>query len=200
MTAEARIRQRRAWGVPDHALVIGCVARLVPVKDHATLVEAFAEVHAQRDDVHLVLIGDGECRSALEMQVDGLRLRGSVTFAGELLGGGNHHRAFDASALASLSEGFTNSLVEAMAAGVPVVATGVGGNVDAVADGVTGYLVAPGRASEMAHALRRLVDSESLRAAFGVAARERAMSMYRAAPTVLALQSMYDTLLRASVA
>jgi glycosyltransferase involved in cell wall biosynthesis len=83
-----------------------------------------------------------------------------------------------------------------MAAGVPVVATAVGGNVDAVADGITGYLVAPGRASEMAQALRRLVNSDLLRAAFGVASRERAALMYRAAPTMLALQSMYDTLLQ----
>jgi glycosyltransferase involved in cell wall biosynthesis len=123
-----------------------------------------------------------------------------VTFTGELRGGGNHHRAFDISALTSLSEGFPNSLVEAMAAGVPVVATAVGGNVDAVAEGETGFLVPPRSTDELALALRRLVESPTLREALGSAARERARSAYRAAPTLLALQSMYDTLLERAVA
>jgi glycosyltransferase involved in cell wall biosynthesis len=197
---EARLRQRRAWTVPDDALVMGCVARLVPVKDHATLVEAFAQIRTRRRNVHLVLIGDGECRRGLEAQVEHLGLTGAVTFTGELRGGGNHHRAFDVSALASLSEGFPNSLVEAMAAGVPVVATAVGGNVDAVADGMTGFLVPPRSVGELALALERLLENPSLRAAFGTAAQERARSMYGAAPALLALQSMYDTLLERAVA
>jgi glycosyltransferase involved in cell wall biosynthesis len=197
---EARLRQRRAWGVPDEALVVGCVARLVPVKDHATLVDAFARIRGERRDVHLVLIGDGECRPGLEAQVQHLGLTSAVTFTGELRGGGNHHRAFDISALTSLSEGFPNSLVEAMAAGVPVVATAVGGNVDAVAEGATGFLVPPRGTDELALALRRLVESPTLRERLGSAARERARSMYRAAPALLALESMYDTLLERAVA
>src|SRR5205085_805160 len=97
-TAEARLRQRRAWEIPDDALVVGCVARLVPVKDHATLVDAFATVRAERRELHLVLVGDGECRRGLEAQVERLGLTGAVTFTGELRGGGNHHCAFDISA------------------------------------------------------------------------------------------------------
>lgn len=200
VTAEARLGQRRAWNVPDGALVIGSVARLVPVKDHATLVDAFARVRAERRDVHLVLIGDGECRRGLEAQVERLGLTGAVTFTGELRGGGNHHRVFDISALTSLSEGFPNSLVEAMAAGVPVVATAVGGNLDAVAEGVTGFLVPPRSADELALALGRLAQDPALRSTFGSAARERAGSTYRAAPALLALQSMYDTLLERAAA
>jgi glycosyltransferase involved in cell wall biosynthesis len=200
VAADARLRQRRAWEIPDDALVVGCVARLVPVKDHATLVEAFATVRAEGRDLHLVLVGDGECRRGLEAQVQRLGLTGAVTFTGELRGGGNHHRAFDISALTSLSEGFPNSLVEAMAAGVPVVATAVGGNVDAVAEGVTGFLVPPRNAGELALALRRLVENPALRDTFGSAARERARMTYRAAPALLALQSMYDTLLERAVA
>jgi glycosyltransferase involved in cell wall biosynthesis len=198
--AEARLRQRRAWGIPDDAVVVGSVARLVPVKDHATLVDGFAKVRAELPNVHLVLVGDGECRRGLEAQVERLGLTGAVTFTGELRGGGNHHRAFDISALTSLSEGFPNSLVEAMAAGVPVVATAVGGNVDAVAEGETGFLVPPRSTDELALALRRLVESPTLRETLGSAARERARSAYRAAPTLLALQSMYDTLLQRAVA
>jgi glycosyltransferase involved in cell wall biosynthesis len=199
-TAEALLRQRRAWEISDDALVVGCVARLVPVKDHATLVDAFATVRAEHPELHLVLVGDGECRRELEAQVERLGLTGAVTFTGELRGGGNHHRAFDISALTSLSEGFPNSLVEAMAAGVPVVATAVGGSVDAVAEGETGFLVPPRNAGALALALRRLAEDPALRATFGSAARERARTMYGAAPALRALQSMYDTLLERAVA
>lgn len=200
VTADVRLRQRRAWGIPDGALVIGCVARLAPVKDHAALVDAFAAVRTQGRDVHLVLIGDGECRAALEAQVERLGLAGTVTFTGAVHGGGNHHGAFDISALTSSSEGFPNCLVEAMAAGVPVVATAVGGNIDAVVDGETGFLVPAKSAAELTRALLKLVDDRALREAFGAAARERARLTYRAAPALLALESMYDILLQRAAA
>ena len=200
ISAELRAEQRRAWGVRDDAVVIGCVARLVPVKAHATLVDAFVEVHRRHPRAHLVLVGDGECRRSLEAQVTRLKLAHAVTFTGELRGGGNHHRAFDISTLASLSEGFPNTLVEAMAAGVPVVATRVGGSVDAVVDGETGLLVEPRQPEKLAEALFRLVDSAPLRREYGDAARERATRTYRAAPTLLALQAMYDVLLDRAVA
>lgn len=192
---EERAQQRRAWNVPDGAIVVGCVARLVPIKDHVTLVAAVAALRAQGHNVHLVLVGDGECRPALEKQVATLGMKSAVTFTGELFHRANHHRAFDMSALVSISEGFPNTIVEAMAAGVPVVATAVGGSVDAVADGETGLLVPPRSPEALASALLRLVESEPLRRAFGAAARERATLTYRAAPALLALQSMYDILL-----
>jgi glycosyltransferase involved in cell wall biosynthesis len=200
MPLEVRARMRREWNVPDEAILTGIVARLVPVKDHANLLSAFAVVRAQRPDVHLVLIGDGECRSGLERQAEALGMTGAVTFTGELRGGGNYHRAFDISALVSLSEGFPNTLVEAMAAGAPVVATAVGGNVDAVIDGETGILVPPRDPAALASALLRLVTSAGLRQSFGAAGRERASRAYRAGPTLATLQSMYDVLLRRAAA
>ena len=195
-----RTLQRHAWGVPAGAMVIGCVARLVPVKDHASLVRAFALVHARRPDVHLVLIGDGECRASLESDAERLGLGKAVTFTGELRDGQNHHRAFDISTLVSLSEGFPNTLVEAMAAGVPVVATAVGGSLDAVVHGETGLLVQPQHPEELAAALLELLENGSLRQAYGAAARERAWQKYRAAPLLLSLQSMYEVLLQRAVA
>ena len=200
LSIEARTRFRRAWNVADGALVVGCVARLVPVKDHSTLVEAFRSVRTNDPAVHLVLVGDGECRAALEAQVDRLGLSSAVTFTGELRGSENYHRTFDISVLASLSEGFPNTIVEAMAAGVPVVATAVGGNIDAVIDGTTGLLVPPKSVPTMASALLQLVGSASLREAYGAAGRERASTLYRSASALEALQSMYDVLLRRAVA
>jgi glycosyltransferase involved in cell wall biosynthesis len=157
-------------------------------------------VHALHPNTHLVLVGDGECRPNLEAQAAQSGLEQAVTFTGELRGGGNQHRLFDTSALASLSEGFPNTLVEAMAAGVPVVATAVGGSLDAVIPDETGFLVPPADAPAMARALLRLVENAPLRQQLGATARARAMQVYRAEPTLLALTTMYEALLQRALA
>jgi glycosyltransferase involved in cell wall biosynthesis len=190
-----RIQLRRSWNAPDGAVMIGCVARFDPVKDHAGLLRAFALLRATTPDAHLVLIGDGETRAASEALAGELGLGDSVHFAGELRSGGNHHRAFDLSVLASLSEGFPNTLVEAMAAGKPVVATAVGGSIDAVVHEETGLLVPPGQPAELAEALARLAGSAALRRLFGDEGRRRALESFDAASVVGGLEAMYDQLL-----
>jgi glycosyltransferase involved in cell wall biosynthesis len=144
-----------------------------------------------------VLIGEGESRvqlQALAAELGG-RVADSTIFVGELRDGGNHHRMFDISVLCSLSEGFPNSLVEAMAAGVPIVATRVGGNVDAVVEGENGLLVPPQRPDALAEALRTLIADPSRRAAMGAAGRERARDRYGAREAVRSLETMYERLL-----
>lgn len=195
LTGEERAALRGVWGIPPDATVIGCVARLAPVKDHATLIAAFAALRPTRSDLHLVLVGDGECRNELESLAKKLGVQGAVTFTGELRGGGNPHRLFDISALASRSEGFPNSVVEAMAAGVAVVATAVGGVPDAVAEGETGMLVPPGEADALAAALGRLADDAILRHAMGASGRRRAWQKFRASAVIGELRTMYDALL-----
>ncbi len=196
LPAEQRAATRVTWGIQEGAVVIGCVARLVPVKDHATLIHAFTQLRHTTPAVHLVLIGDGESRSALEALAVTTGVRDHVTFAGELRGGENHHRAFDISVLCSHSEGFPNSLVEAMAAGVPIVATRVGGIVDAVTDGENGLLVPVQGTGELAAALRRLATDATLRETMGVTGRSRARARYTAREAVKSLEVMYDMLLR----
>jgi glycosyltransferase involved in cell wall biosynthesis len=190
-----RARIRLGWNVPPGSVAIGCVARFDPVKDHATLLEAFALVHAECPDAYLVLIGDGETRLALEAHVSALGIEDSVHFAGELYGGSNYHRGLDISVLTSRSEGFPNSLVEAMAAGNPVVATAVGGSVDAVADGETGLLVPPGDARRAAGALLALVADPELRKRLGDAGQRVAQQKYTASSAVDRLETMYSRLL-----
>ena len=195
LSDEQRASTRVRWGIPDGAIVAGCVARLVPVKDHETLLNAFALVRQTCPSAHLVLVGDGERRAGLEALADALGVRDAVSFVGELRDGANHHRMFDVSVLCSLSEGFPNSLVEAMAAGVPIVATGVGGILDAVTDGENGLLVPTQRPAELAGALRTLLGSTGLRDAMGAAGKGRAMERYRASAAVKSLESMYERLL-----
>jgi glycosyltransferase involved in cell wall biosynthesis len=195
-TVEERDSRRRSWNAPPGAVVIGCVARFDPVKDHVSLLKAFALLRERRSNLFLVLVGDGETRPTLEVLVAGLGMEGAVHFAGELPGGQNHHCGFDISVLASLSEGFPNSLVEAMAAGNPVVATAVGGNVDAVIDGRTGYLVPPADPTRLAEALDRLVANPAMRASFGREGQREAQRSYGATSVLRSLEDMYGLLLR----
>jgi L-malate glycosyltransferase len=185
---------RHAWNVPDDVVLIGCVARLHPVKDHTSLLHAFARLRMRQPGVFLVLIGDGENRSSLHSLVRELQIDSAVHFAGELRHGGNLHRAFDISVLASRSEGFPNTIVEAMAAGIPVVATAVGGSIDAVVDGETGFLVPPAAPSALADALARLVENASLRGTMGAKGLRQATELYSAPRVLDALQGMYDQL------
>lgn len=189
---------RRGWRVPQDTPVVGCVARLDPLKDHATLLRAMASVLATGRRAHLVLVGDGGTRGELEQLARELGIRDAVTFVGEVRDGQNHHRGFDISVLCSLSEGFPNTLVEAMAGARPVVATAVGGNVDAVVDGETGLLVAPSAVDELAVALARLLDDADARSRMGRAGYERARRLYGARQTVATLESMYGELLARS--
>ena len=189
---------RRAWRVPAEAVVVGCVARLDPVKDHATLLRAVQALRARFPQLHLVLIGDGPVREPLEALARALELGEAVTFVGEVRDGRNHHHGFDISTLSSLSEGFPNTLVEAMAAGRPVVATAVGGSVDAVVDGETGLLVPPSSPERLAESLARLIESPALRRRMGDAGRARAANLFGASATVAGLERMYEDLLSAA--
>jgi glycosyltransferase involved in cell wall biosynthesis len=192
-----REQRRGALGVLPGELVIGCVARLVPVKDHATLVRAFAAVRASRPAIKLVLVGDGPSRASIEALVREQAVSESVVFAGARMDGLNYHQLFDVSVLTSRSEGFPNSLVEAMAAGRPVIATGVGGNLDAVRDGHTGRLVPAGDVGALTAALQEMVESPELRIQFGANGLTRAKTEYRADRVFASLESMYQDLVRA---
>jgi glycosyltransferase involved in cell wall biosynthesis len=187
----ARLAQRRAWGVPDGAFVIGIVARLSPVKNHSLLISAAA--HLERR-IHLVLVGDGPSRAALEKLAQQMGLADRVHFAGEVVSRENLHQYFDVSVLCSTSEGFPNSVLEAMAAARPVIATPVGGVTEAITDGSTGILVSVNDLEGLVHALRRLQSDTHLRAKLGDAAREFVRIKYHRSTVIEALSSLYERL------
>ena len=133
--------------------LVTVVANLWPVKGHRVLIEAIAAVHARRPEVRFALVGDGSERLFLERRIAELGLGDAV----ELLGTRYDVPAIlaraDAACLPSLAEGLPNAVMEAMAAGLPVVATAVGGTPELVIPGETGLLVPPGSAAELAEAL-----------------------------------------------
>lgn len=182
-------------GVPADATVLGIVANLSPIKNHAMLVRAVATLAERWSLLHLVCIGEGQCRGELEQLARTLGIADRVHLAGFRSNRPNPHFCFDLSALASTSEGFPNSLVEAMAAGRPVVATSVGGVPDAVTDGETGLLVPPDDAPAFAAAIETLLRDPALGLRMGAAGRVRARERYDGAVVVPALEQAYRTLL-----
>jgi glycosyltransferase involved in cell wall biosynthesis len=143
-------------GLPPEGFLIGCAARLVPVKRHADLIEAFALIAESQPQAQLVLIGDGPLRAELGAQVSLAGLDGRVHFLGERKDIEILLPLLDAFALASRTEGMSNALLEAMACGLPTVATAVGGNPEVVEPEVTGLLVPPCTPDALAYALHTL--------------------------------------------
>jgi glycosyltransferase involved in cell wall biosynthesis len=188
---EVRLAQRRAWDVPDRAFVIGIIARLSPVKNHVLLLRAIAQLDSR---FHLVIVGDGPCRDELRERAKQLRIEARVHFAGEVVSPYNLHQFFDVSVLCSLSEGFPNSLIEAMAAARPVVATPVGGVTDALFHDVTGLLVPLNDAAPMAEALRLLERDSLMRNRLGEAGRESVRTRFSKEAVIEKLAALYETL------
>jgi len=164
--------------LPAEALLIGTSAALTAEKRHSDLLEAFARVAPAVSAAHMVWFGEGPLRAALERQIQGLGLEDRV----HLLGFREDARALIAqctiAALASDSEGIATTLIEAQDAGVPAVATAVGGVPEVVQEGLTGRLVPPRDPRSFAEALTDLLGAPEKRAAMGEAARRSAQQFH----------------------
>jgi sugar transferase (PEP-CTERM/EpsH1 system associated) len=164
---------RLGLGLPTEVPIIGTVGRLDPVKDQAGLIRAFAL--ATRGQPALLLIaGEGPSRAELDAVCRNLGLTERVRLLGERDDISRLLRALDVFVLSSIGEGTSNAILEAMATGLPVVATRVGGNGELVRDGVTGRLVEPRRPEELAEALLGYLHEPSLGETHGLAGRARA--------------------------
>lgn len=184
-------RVRREFGIPGESAVVGVVANLIHYKGHLDFLEAAALVKAERPSTIFLFIGEGPMRPALERRVADLGLRGSVILAGQRRDMADVLAAFDISALPSHEEGFSNTILESMAAGKPVVATSVGGNLEAVEDGVTGYLVAPRDPGAMARALLDLLKNMDRGRAMGRSGRERVRREFGLEGMIGRMESVY---------
>lgn len=179
----------------DGAVIVGTVGRMAALKRPLHLVEAIGHVMADRPDVgsrlRLALIGDGEQRAAVEAAVKRLGLEDQVWISGFRDDVAELMRCLDIFVLPSLREGLSNTLLEAMATGLPVVATAVGGTPELVDDGVSGRLVSAEQSEEMAGALAELVDDAALRGHMGRQARHHACTRFSIAEMVHHYDSVY---------
>ena len=155
-------------------VVIGTAGGLEPRKNHATLVRAMAMLPEAR----LVIAGEGEERGNIETLIQALGLEGRVTLAGLVRDIPRFLASVDVFVMASSAEGLPRAIMEAMAAGLPVVATDAGGTREAVEDGVTGMVVPVDDFDRLVDALRTMVGHAEFRHAMGEAGRRRALALF----------------------
>lgn len=154
-------------------LVIGCVAHLSHEKGQETLIRATAVLRSQFPQLRVVLVGEGAERERLQALTRQLDLEDLVEFWGFREDADSVTYQFDIFCLVSESEGLSSAILAAMAAGLPIVASRVGGNPELVESGVNGFLVPAGDAEALAAALRQLLESRELREEMGRAGLQR---------------------------
>jgi sugar transferase (PEP-CTERM/EpsH1 system associated) len=185
---------------PSAELVIGTVGRMEAIKDQLTLVRAF--LHLVNDDacararVRLALIGDGTLSNEAKRMVCEAGAESLVWFAGERDDIPNLMRELDLFVLPSLREGISNTILEAMASGLPVVATNVGGNSELVLDGETGTLVPLSDPVAMADAIHSYLKDPTKLARHGQAGRKRAVEHFSIEKMVEGYLGVYDEVLK----
>ena len=196
LVAERRRGELRAeLGVGD-APLIGIVARLVPIKAHEVFLTAAAEVRRQVPGAQFLIVGDGELRQALEQQTATLGLTNAVRFLGWRADIDRLYADIDVVALTSRNEGSPVALIEAMASGVPVVSTEVGGVADVVQHGVSGLLAPMDDAAGIARHLLTLLADPEMRRTMGQHGRVTVAATYDAGRLVTDIESLYEDLVR----
>ncbi len=169
---------RAELGIDEHSVVFGFLGRLVPIKDVPTLVLAFSRLLETIPDAWLLIAGDGPVRPGLEALIAARVPGGRVRLLGWREDLVDLYATLDVCVLSSRNEGTPVAIIEAMAAGRPVIATRVGGVPDVVDDGETGLLVAPGDAEGLAAAMARLAADPAARCRMGGLGRQRAAAAF----------------------
>lgn len=169
---------RLRYGIPADALVFGLAARFAPQKALDTLVEAAVPVLERHPDAWLVLAGSGPLLESVKTRARASAVRDRILFPGYETDVPGLLSSLDVYVTSSVTEGLSLALIEAMAAGLPVVATRVGGNPEIVEDEVTGLLVPPGKAGALTDALACLLRDAPLRRSMGAAGRARALAEF----------------------
>lgn len=175
--------------------VIGSIARLNPEKDHTSLLHACAILRGRYLSLRLVLAGGGPERERLEQLAGSLGLDGAVEFLGHVDDVRPIHERLDVYVQSSHVEGLPVAVLEALAAGLPVVAARVGGNEEAVIDGVGGLLVPPRSPEAMAAAIARFLEDPALARQMGCAGRRHVESLFSAGAMVEATDQLMRRLL-----
>ena len=188
---------RQALGLPPEGPLVGCVARLVPVKGIHVLLEALPLIRAVVPHASVVLVGDGPLHDDLVRRTSALGLDGAVTFLGLRRNVAEIMPLFDVVAVPSLSEGMGRVAVEALAAGRPVIGTRVDGLQRVIADGETGFLVPPADPGALARAVIRCLTDPGLSAAMSAKARGE-VDAYDIEQMIDKISRVYDQLVQAA--
>jgi sugar transferase (PEP-CTERM/EpsH1 system associated) len=186
---------KQQLNLSDDFLLIGSVGRLVEVKNYKSLIDAFSVTVKKHPSIHLVLAGDGTEKEALNKQVTDLNLQGHVHLLGNRDDIPNIMNALDIFVLPSFSEGLSNTLLEAMSCGTPVIASNVGGNSEIVIPDHSGYLYESDNIQQLSELLNRLVSAPDLIKKLSVQARQHILDNYSLQSMVDNYESEYNRLL-----
>lgn len=198
-TDDDRANARERLGIAPDRPVAMQVARFHPVKDHQTALRAWSIVHQQLPDALLILVGDGPERESLEALAQTLDLQDAVRFTGSVDNARKLIPAADLCLLTSLSEGLSVTLLEAMAAGKPILATDVGGNPEAVENSKTGLLAPRGDIEAIANGILQLLPNAPYTArTLGTAGRERLLNHFTADRMHASYAQQYESLAKNS--
>jgi glycosyltransferase involved in cell wall biosynthesis len=197
-TREERSAARSALGITDDDFVISAVGALEVRKGHRYLIEAAGALAAARKSLNVkcLIAGQGAIRSILDTEIALLRIPGRIKLIGRIEDAGELLWASDVFAMPSVKEGLGVAALEAMAVGLPIIASEVGGLREVVEDDRTGILVPPANPAAIGSAIARLADGPGLRAEMGAAARARALENYSMAETAALTLEIYRACLR----
>jgi glycosyltransferase involved in cell wall biosynthesis len=187
----ARERVRAELGLSQDQPLVVAVGSLYPVKGHAILLEAFARTRAHDPAAQLAIVGDGPLRGALEEQIRQLGLAGAARILGRRADIPDVLNAADLFVMSSLSEGLPLALLEAMAVGLPVISTAVGGIPEVVVPNQTGWLAAPADADDLAEKIRFALQHRELRSALAEAGMARCIDEHSLDKTVTEFTRIY---------
>jgi glycosyltransferase involved in cell wall biosynthesis len=189
---------RRDLGIPEHALVVGKIARLFPLKGHEQLLEALPDIVRAEPRVRFLLVGDGVLQDKLKTRAAALGVSDRLVFTGlvpreripEMIA------AMDVLVHTSLREGLARALPQALAMGKPCVSYSLDGAPEVVVDGETGFLVRPGDTGGLVKALMTLLEDEALRRQMGERGRQLVSSRFPADRMVTDTAAIYHELLQ----
>ncbi len=196
--AGVRAAVRADLGIPDGAIAIGNVARLVPFKGHQCLLDAAALVLRDRTDIVFPIVGDGELLETLQKQARSLGIERQVQFLGFRDDLDRLYTAFDIychSSLELAAEAFPLAILRALASGLPVVCTNVGGIAMMVEDGISGYLCPPENPAALGEALLKAVKHPDLRESMGRASQDLFARRFHAEAMAEKVEKVYESAL-----
>jgi glycosyltransferase involved in cell wall biosynthesis len=191
---------RARFGIEEDDKVIGFVGRLVPLKGIKYLLEALKIINKKMDKVKVLIVGDGPQRRELEILIN-KNLKRNVIFTGFISKEDlpNIYPALDIFTLPSLTEGLSNTLLEAMACGKPVITTSVGGNSELVDNGKNGYLIQPKSSKELAERIVDLLHDPNKRIQMGRRGRDTILRRYTWEKIIPIYEDAYEQILCRSI-
>jgi glycosyltransferase involved in cell wall biosynthesis len=195
MSVDKNKKLKEQLGLPFQCPIVGMIANLHPIKGYPDFLRAACIILKKIINTHFLIVGDGEMKTELEKTAVDLGIEGNVHFLGERADIPAILSIIDVSVLSSYSEGFSNTILESMAMGKPVVATRVGGNPEIISHGVNGYLIEPNAPRDLAKAILNLLYDKALARLMGRNGRQTVEKHFNEEKMVEEITRLYRELL-----